>query len=68
MSEREFYIQLRAALLSQVKGIEQQRAALLQQVAAIERMYSIEKKPPQTVAIQPQDSIAGIMAMEGNNT
>jgi hypothetical protein len=67
MTERDFWLQQRAALLSQVKGIEQQRAALLQQVAAIERMYSIEKKPQQTVAIQPQDSVAGIMMLESEN-
>jgi hypothetical protein len=68
MTERDFWLQQRAALIKQAKALKEQYDGVLQQIAAIERMYNIEKKPPQTVAIQPQDSIAGIMAMEGNNT
>jgi hypothetical protein len=64
MTERDFWLQQRAALIKQAKALKEQYDGVLQQVAAIERMYSIEKKPPQTVAIQPQDSIAGIMMLE----
>lgn len=63
MTERDFWIQQRAALIAQEKALKQQRDAVLQQIAAIERMYSIEKKP-QTVQLSPADSIAGIMALE----
>lgn len=67
MTERDFWVQQRAALIAQEKALKQQRDAVLQQIAAIERMYSIEKKPQQ-VQVSPVDSIAGIMVMnEGSN-
>jgi hypothetical protein len=42
--DRQYAIELRAALIQQVRAIEQQRAGLLQQIAILERRYNLEKK------------------------
>jgi hypothetical protein len=42
--DRRYAIELRAALIQQVRAIEQQRAGLLQQIAILERRYNLEKK------------------------
>jgi hypothetical protein len=42
--DRQAAIEFRAALIQQVKALEQQRAALLAQVAILERKYKIGKE------------------------
>ncbi len=61
MTEREYWIQLRAALLKQVRALELQRDGLLQQVAVIERQFDIGSRM-EAVNILPSDTIAGILS------
>lgn len=63
MTDREFWIQQRAALIGQAKGLKEQYDGVLRQIAAIERMYNIYKAAAE-IAVQPSDSIAGIMMAE----
>jgi hypothetical protein len=42
--DKRFAIETRAALIQQVRAIEQQRSGLLQQIAILEQRYGLEKK------------------------
>jgi hypothetical protein len=60
MTDREYWVHIRASLIKQEKALKEQRDGILQQIAAIERKWNIYKAAAE-IAIQPSDSIAGIM-------
>lgn len=63
MTDREFWIAIRAALIRRAKLLEQERGCIMEEIAAIERRFDIESNErPRQIKINDGDSISGIIA------
>jgi len=60
MTDRDFWIAVRAAKIRQMRLLEQERSCLAEEVAAIEQRWQIQpKERVRQVVITDNDTIAG---------